>query len=256
MMHYGLRLCPAEWVKRGTTPSLTSSLLTSRRCAPSGSSARRRRAAPGFIAAGGVLSGKMATVLKSPEEYAHRWAQASSQAVREALERPRNRAQYDWALGFAAENLRKLTRKANSQAIITLSAALQREAGLEGAERVLVLPLPEGGLLVRRATVEDLSEAHARYAATPLPHFPAAPAPEAMPEVERVCPECGLTFRTRQQRRLYCDVCKHRRNLKSARATWHRRGKLRLSYRRKLKGSRLVVPGRGHTRPLVMMKPV
>jgi len=184
----------------------------------------------------------MTTVLKSPGEYARRWAEGSSQAVREALEHPRDQAQYDWALGFAAAHLRKLTRKGNSQGIITLSAAMLTEAGLEGAERVLVLPLPEGGLLVRRATAEDVSEAHARYAATPQPRFPLKPALADLPEVERFCPQCGLTFRTRQQRRVYCPSCKHHRQLESQRATWHRRGKLRPSYRRKVKSSRQSPP--------------
>jgi hypothetical protein len=183
----------------------------------------------------------MATLLKPAEEYARRWAEASWQAVREGLEHPRNQEQYDWALGLADANLRKLTRKANRQALITLSAAMLREAGLEGADRVLVLPLPEGGLLVRRATSEDVNEAHARYSGTPQPPFPArralAELPE-LPELEKLCPQCGLTFRTRQRRRVYCDLCKHKRDLESARAAWHRRGKLRPSYRRKLKGSR------------------
>jgi hypothetical protein len=185
------------------------------------------RVAPGFIVAAEVLSGKMTTVLKPAEEYARRWAEGSWRAVREGSERPRDRAHYDWALGFAAGNLRKLTRKANRQAIITLSAAMLREAGLEGADRVMVLTLPEDGLLLRRATAEDVSETHARHAATPQPRFPARPAQAELPELEKRCPQCGLLFRTRQQRRVYCESCKHQRYLKSARAAWHRRGKLR-----------------------------
>jgi hypothetical protein len=198
--------------------------------------------ATGFIAAAEVLSGEMATVLKRAEEYARRWAEGNWQAVREGLERPRDQAHYDWALGFAAGDLRKLTRKANRQAIITLSAAILKEAGLVGADRVRVWTLPEGGLFVRRATAEDVSEAHAGYAATPQPRFPARPALAELPELEKLCPQCGLTFRTRQRRRVYCDPCKRQRDLKSRRATWHRRGKLRPSYQRKLKGARLAWP--------------
>jgi hypothetical protein len=188
----------------------------------------------------------MSAVLKSAEEYARRWAEASSQAVRDALECPRDQAQYDWALGFAAGYLRKLTRKANSQALVTLSAAMLREAGLAGAERVIVLPLPEGGLLVRGATADDVREAHARYAASPQPCFPAKPALADLPEVEKLCPQCGLTFRTRQRRRVYCEGCKHHRNLESALASWHRKGKLRPSYQVKLRQA--PVTGRSRAR--------
>ncbi|HEY6271280.1 MAG TPA: hypothetical protein VIX19_04710 [Terriglobales bacterium] len=179
----------------------------------------------------------MAIKTKSAEELGRKWEAGSWLAVRTALERPRNRQHYDWGLGFATGNLRKLTRKANSQAIITLSAALVKEAGLKGVERVLVLPLSEGGLLVRAATEEDVSEAHARYSTASQPDFPAK-APSDLPEVEKPCRQCGLTFRTQQQRRVYCDACKLQRHLESHRTTWHKKGKLWPSYQRKLKGHR------------------
>src|SRR5262249_33102907 len=129
--------------------------------------------------------------------------------------------------------------KANSQAIFTLNASLLQEAGLEAADRIVVLPLPEGGLLVRRATDEDVSEAYARYAARPQPCFPPKPAPEEVPEVEKTCPQCGLTFRTRRQRRVYCDTCKHIHALEQQRAWFRRRGKLAPSYRQRAVGARL-----------------
>jgi hypothetical protein len=177
----------------------------------------------------------MTLPMRAAEEAGRAWAEACWRAVRAALEKPRTQADYDWALGFADGYLRKLTRKASSQAIITLSAALLQEAGLEGAERVLLLPLPEGGLLLRPATDEDVSKAHARYSAGPQPCFAAKPTPEDLPEVERFCPQCGLTFLTRQQRRVYCDGCKHQRGLEQQRAWFGRRGKLAPSYRRRAK---------------------
>lgn len=189
----------------------------------------------------------MAIATKSPEESARRWMEGELAAVREALENPRTRRQYDWGLGFAAGNLRKLTRKANKQAIITLSAALLKEAGLEGADRIVVLPLPEGGALLRRATEEDVCEAHARHAATPRPYFLSKPKPAHSPEVEKRCPQCTLNFRTRQQRRIYCDACRHQRSLMQCRARWNRRGKLTPSYRRKLKGA--VLDGASQAKP-------
>ena len=173
--------------------------------------------------------------MKPAEELRRRWQEGSSVAVRNALENPRTQQRYDWGLGFAAGYLRKLTRKANSQAIVTLSAALLSEAGLESADRVVLLPLPEGGVLLRRATDEDVMEAHSRYAAVPQPCFPAKPAPTELPEVEKHCPQCSLMFRTRQERRVYCDACRHQRDLAQYRAYWRRRGKLTPSYRRKLK---------------------
>jgi hypothetical protein len=189
----------------------------------------------------------MAIAVPSPQECKRRWAEACSQAVREGLESPRTQAQYDWALGFAVGYLRKVTRKANSQAIITLSLALLQEAGLEGAERVVLLPLPEGGLLLRRATEQDVSEAHARNAAGPRPCLPARPAPEDLPVIEKLCGQCGLTFRTQQQRRVYCDSCRRESLRASWRGTWRRRGKLTPSYRRKLRSARLA--GASHARP-------
>jgi hypothetical protein len=190
----------------------------------------------------------MAIAVPSVEECTHRWAEACWLAVRDALENPRTQADYDWALGCTARYLRKLTRKANSQAIITFSAALVREAGLKGADRVMVLPLAEGGLFLRRATEEDLMEAHATYTATPRPTFPAKPAVADLPEVEKLCPQCGLTFRTRQERRVYCDGCRRERLRASWGRSWHRRGKLRPSYRRKLKRAGLA--GARQARPV------
>jgi hypothetical protein len=189
----------------------------------------------------------MAIAVPSPQECKRRWAEACSQAVREGLESPRTQAQYNWALGFAVGYLRKVTRKANSQAIITLSWALLQEAGLEGAEREVLLPLPEGGLLLRRATEQDVSEAHARNAAGPRPCLPARPAPEDLPVIEKLCRQCGLTFRTQQQRRVYCDGCRRERLRASWRGTWRRRGKLTPSYRRKLRSARLA--GASRARP-------
>lgn len=188
------------------------------------------------MAAWDVLSATMAIGTKSVEELGSRWEAGSWLAVRAALERPRNQQHYDWGLGFATGNLRKLTRKANSQAIITLSAALVKKAGLKGADRVMVLPLPEGGLLVRAATQEDVIEAHARYSAAPQPRFPTNAPPADLPEVEKCCPQCGLTFRTRKRRRVYCDACNYQRQLMSHRLTWHKKGKLWPSYQRKLRG--------------------
>jgi hypothetical protein len=173
--------------------------------------------------------------MKSAAELGHRWLAGSSRVVREALENPRTHSEYYWGLSFAAGNLRKLIRKAHGQAIITLSAALLREARLKGAEGVLVLPLPEGGLLLRRATDEDVTEAHLRYTAEPQPCFPVRPAPADLTEVEKLCPQCGLIFRTRRGRQVYCDACRHERDLTSHRASWRLKGKLTPSYRRKLK---------------------
>jgi hypothetical protein len=189
----------------------------------------------------------MPIATKSAEECGRRWVEGSSLAVRDALENPRTEAEYDWALGFAAGNLRKLTPKGNSQANLSLSAALLQEAGLDRRERVLTLALPEGGLLVRRATEEDIINAHAIYSTTPRPTFPPKPAPENLPDVEKICPQCTLAFRTRQQRRVYCDACRRERLRASWRDTWRRRGKLRLSYYRRLKGAGLAC--KSHARP-------
>ena len=202
-----------------------------------------------------VLLEKMGTALKSAEESARRYAEGISKAVCEALERPRDQAQYDWGLTLAAGDTRKLTRKGNRQGIITLSAAMLRDACLAEADRVIVLPLPEGGLLVRGATAEDVREAHARCTGAPQPCFPCKPALADLHEVEKRCPQCGLAFRTRQRRRVYCDVCKRERELGSHRATWHRIGKLRPSYRRKLKSLQLALPHSGSAGSSILIRP-
>ncbi len=169
------------------------------------------------------------------EECVARWQKGSERALREALESPRTREQYDWGLGFAAMYLRKLTRKANSQAIVTFSGALLEQASLADVERVIVLPLAEGGVLIRPATAEDVRAAHGLYAANPPPVFPPKPRPEQLPEIENWCRQCGITYRTRSPRRRFCDDCRRERFLAQCRAWWKRKGKLTPSYRRKLR---------------------
>src|SRR5690242_1576868 len=116
----------------------------------------RDAASSGFILTLAVKSRAMSIHVKPAEELAAHWAEGNTRAVRDALENPASQAQYDWGLGFATQNLRKLTRKANQQAIMTFSSALLKQLALEGAERVMLIPLPEGGALLRRATEDDV----------------------------------------------------------------------------------------------------
>jgi len=160
-------------------------------------------------------------------------------AACDALERPRTQEQYERALSLVAVNLPKVIARRGGGVAINLSAAAARAIGLEAGKRVLVLPLPEGGGFLRCASEEDVRKAHARYAAAPQPCFASRPAPADLPEVEKRCPQCGLTFCTRRKRQKYCDACRHQRDLASNRASWRLKGKLTPSYRRKLKGARL-----------------
>jgi hypothetical protein len=189
----------------------------------------------------------MATATKRAGECGRRWAEASALAVREALEDPRAPEQHEWALSFAAGNLPKVIRRPGLGVAINFSGALANKLGLKVGGRALVLPLPEGGGLIRGASEEEVSAARALYAAGPPPCFPAKPAPEDLPEVEKLCPDCRLTFRTRQQRRIYCDGCRHERNKASHRESWRQGGKARPSYRRRLKATGLA--GGSHARP-------
>jgi hypothetical protein len=84
--------------------------------------------------------------------------------VTEALQNPASPKQYDWALAFASSNIRKLSRGEGRQAHLTLSAAIMELAGVKPGDRVLVLPLAEGGFLVRRATGDEVIAAHRLYA--------------------------------------------------------------------------------------------
>ena len=156
-------------------------------------------------------------------------------AVREALENPRTQSEYYWGLSFAAGSLRKLVSKPNGGASINLSAAHLKEAGLEGAEVVQLVLLPQGGLAVLRATDNDVSEARAQHTDAPRPCLPARPAPADRPEVAKRCPQCRLSFRTRQQRRIYCDGCRHERDKASYRRSWHRRRKRNPTYQQRAK---------------------
>lgn len=179
----------------------------------------------------------MALTVTSLAECVKRWAEKTDRAVRDALENPQSQAEYDWALGFATGNLRKLTRKANGQAILTFNQAQLRESGLGAADRVIVLSLPEGGALIRRASEEDVIAAHSRYASTAFPVFPPKPRPEDLPEIEKRCPQCGLSYYTRSPRRVFCDECRRQRLRAQWRASWHRKGKFTPSYQAKLKGA-------------------
>ena len=107
----------------------------------------------------------MATATKSAEECARRWEEASSLAVRQALEYPRTPEEYERALSFAAGNPPKVIRRPGLGVAINLSGALADALGLKVGGRALVLPLPEGGGLIRGASEEEIGAAHALYAA-------------------------------------------------------------------------------------------
>jgi hypothetical protein len=106
----------------------------------------------------------MATATKRAGECGRRWAEASALAVREALEGPE---QHEWALSFAAGNLPKVIRRPGLGVAINFSGALADALGLKVGGRALVLPLPEGGGLIRGASEEEVSAARALYAAGP-----------------------------------------------------------------------------------------
>jgi hypothetical protein len=194
-----------------------------------------RLPAPGFLERNGVTFRGMARSVLPGREWTKRWSEKTAQAVCRALENPRSQAEYDWALGFATGYVRKLTRKANGRAIVNFSQAQLRESGLAVADRVIVLPLAEGGVLIRCASEEDLIAAHMRYARTPPSPSRLRPRTEDLPELEKRCPQCGLTYLTRSPLQVFCSECRKERQRAQYRACWARRGKLRASYRRKLK---------------------
>jgi hypothetical protein len=175
----------------------------------------------------------------SVEELAARWKVGCERAIREALERPANETEYDKALAFASSNIRKVARSDKGQACITLSQALTRQAGLQRGDRVLVLPLAEGGFLVRRATGEEIVEAHRLYAVNPPPTFSRVGPSSQLNHLERVCRQCGKLYCASGTRQLFCDGCGRDRRRAWSRVYWHRKGKLTPSYRRKLKRAEL-----------------
>lgn len=177
-----------------------------------------------------VHSVSMALKITSAEEIARRWAEGESRAIREALQRPRNRAHEDWALGFGSLFIRKLTRKGNRQRLVSLPDALLRMMGLENCERVIFIPLPEGGGYIRAATPDEIEAARSLLSDCAPPMFAEAKCNSAWKVYTKHCLTCGASFLARSPRRNHCDTCypEHKRKLKNE--SWHRRGKLRPSY--------------------------
>lgn len=177
----------------------------------------------------------MTIKVSSAEQQAARWAEGEARAVREAVERPTNKAQYDWGLGFGSLYIRKLTRVRGGRKMISLPRSLLRQLGLENCERVIVIPHPESGGYIRPATPEEVEAAHRLLTDCPPPIF-AEPESDAEPKCfDKKCRDCGRAFLTRAARRVYCDVCRRARTLTTKRDYNHRKGKLAPSYQRRLK---------------------
>ncbi len=178
--------------------------------------------------------------VKTPpiEEAAERWVEGNQRAVREALEKPLTQKQYDWALAFQSMCLRRLWRVRGAGRVVSFTGAQLEQMGLVGVEKVIVLPLPEGGCIIRPATEEDAAAVHRMYASGPPPIFPRPEVSRKPQGGEKVCLRCGTAFVPTSRKQCVCNDCYAERRRARERACWHRTGKTRPSYQAKLKHPR------------------
>lgn len=182
--------------------------------------------------------------VKTPsiEDVGQRWMEGSARAVREVAEHPTSKARYDWALDFAAGDIRKITYTPTGQASIRFSHHHLKQAQLESVDKVRVIPLPEGGLAILPATPEEIEARHRLLTDYPPPTFPESEAPARRELFKIICVECGQPFRSQTPRRVFCDSCIHARSVAQKLEWWRRNGWRTPSYLAKLKAHGVPAP--------------
>jgi bifunctional DNA-binding transcriptional regulator/antitoxin component of YhaV-PrlF toxin-antitoxin module len=145
---------------------------------------------------------------KAIEVTRQRWEQGLEAYITKILREGGSPAQVAYALSMGCGNIRILSRHSHTSFRVTVPCAMAERLGWRAGERLKLTDLPEGRLLLERATAKD------------LPSFARPVIRQADREREReealrlvakyftVCARCGnLTPRTSNNQR-YCPDCR------------------------------------------------